>query len=182
MPEIETLDLELHSIGGGYRSLTEFLGRRILLIFLQFDCPHSQRLLPAVAGLAPNPSGGTPAPIIISTGPYRAIRDQARALDIRCPVFIQDDDEASIRFSIYGTPSASLFDEHGLMLGRAVTGAASVLALAGIMPGPDWTSAATKMRGAGDYLFALLEAQASRGDPMRVEPRDLKSTPGARTG
>jgi hypothetical protein len=138
---------------GGYRPLSDWRGRRLLLIFVHPDCPHSRTLLPVIAGLDPNPGPGIPAPMIIAAGKVRDVRLLVEKYRISCPVLLQDDIEVASVYRVQETPAGCLLDEHGRIMGTVRTGASRVLALAGIMPGPGWTSSSTPLRPVGGWYY-----------------------------
>jgi hypothetical protein len=160
-------DVELRSLGARtdvrrpYRSLSEWQGRRVILVFVQPDCPHSRKLLPAIAGLTPDPAEDSPAPILVTTGPDPDILRLVKEFGLRCPVLIQDDAEATRLYDVRRTPAGCLLDEQGRLVGDRVNGAIAILKLAGIMPGPGWTRETTRCRTAGDHLADLLAGQES---------------------
>jgi hypothetical protein len=101
---------------------------------------------------------------------------------IRCPVLVQDDVEAATRYGISGTPAACLLDERGHTVGQAAAGAAGVLGLAGIMPGPGWSRAITPYGAAGECVDRLLADQAAAEGVEAIESVsiDLDRNPGTR--
>jgi hypothetical protein len=144
--------IKLRDLDGGYSSLDAWRGRRVFLIFIQPECPHSRKLLPVIAGLHPDPPDHVPAPILISVGQIEENRLLAERFGLRCPLLVQDDMELATAFMVDGTPAGCLIDESGRLLDMTRTGSANVLIQAGVMPGPDWSWSTSKYRPAG-YLY-----------------------------
>jgi hypothetical protein len=142
----------------------------VLLIFIQPDCPYSRQLLPVVAGLEPDPAGDAALPVLVTTGPDAEIRALVEESGVRCPVLAQDDVEAATAFHIPGTPAACLLERDGRPIGQPVEGAAGVLRLAGIMPGPDWKTETTPYRPAGACVDRLLACLAAARGVAAIEP------------
>jgi glycosyltransferase involved in cell wall biosynthesis len=160
LPRLPTApDFTLRSVTpdgpSAYRSLSDWRGRRILLVFIQPSCPHSRRLLSAIAGLRPHPPSGVAAPIIITSGTEAPIRRLIAEYRIRCPILLQDDTEVSALYLTRETPAGCLIDEMGCIADATRTGAVNVLIQAGITPGPEWSWATTEYRSAGDQLARL---------------------------
>jgi peroxiredoxin len=148
-------DFTLRSLDGRDRSLSDWRGRRVLLIFVQPDCPSSRRLLPAIAGLLPDPLDKSPAPFIVAFGPEADNRQLVEDIGMRCPVLLQHDVEVSELYLVHATPACCLIDEEGLVVDTDRTGAGGVLAKAGIVPGPGWSVSTTVYRSKW-YLYHRL--------------------------
>jgi glycosyltransferase involved in cell wall biosynthesis len=132
-----------------YRSLCDWRGRRVLLVFIQPDCPHSRPLLPAIAGLMPDPPAAIPVSIIVTTGTEAQNRQLVETYRIRCPVLLQDAAEVASLYLTEETPAGCLIDESGRMIDMTRTGNVDVLVQAGIMPGPGWDWSTTPLPSAG---------------------------------
>lgn len=163
-------DMELRSLGGGYRRVWDRRGRRFLLIFIQPECPHSRSLLPVIAGLLTDPPGNAPLPVIISMGSESSNRRLVETYGIRVPVFLQDDMEARLEFRVQETPAGCMIDETGRIAGLFGIGATGILSQMGVTPGPGWGSDTSEFTSVGDRFRQLLEEQQARGTLDVVHP------------
>jgi glycosyltransferase involved in cell wall biosynthesis len=165
-------DFELRDLEGGYRSLSDWRGRRVLLIFVQPGCPYSRSVLDVVAGLHPDPPAGVPAPVVITFGEEAEnlrLRDTHR---LRCPVLLQGDATVARAYLAEETPAGCLIDEDGRVVDTTRVGAVSVLTQTGVMPAPQWTWSTTPFRQ-GDYWYDQLVAP-------RVQEASAAPTTGAK--
>lgn len=123
-------DFELPALGGGRMTLSQWRGRRIVLIFFDPRCTYCWQLLPDLAMTDPEPSDGRPVPVVVSTGDPPENRRLIDLYRVRCPVLLQDDSEVAALYQVPGTPMAYLVDEGGATASPLVAGADAVLALA----------------------------------------------------
>jgi peroxiredoxin len=163
----------LRSVSGGYRSLTDWRGRRILLVFIQPHCRGSRALLPVIAGLLPEPQGGQPVPVVVTFGPQPAIRQLVEAFGLRCAVLSEDDPDVINSYRVHGTPACYLIDERGCIVRRG--GTAKVLAAAGLMAEHDRSNPVTAYRSARDWLRRLTADRRARGEDQEVQGSSLLS-------
>jgi peroxiredoxin len=116
---------ELPDLSGNRRKLSDFLGKRILLIFFNPACSFCQKMAPQLAGL----SGSNPAPLIITTGnpedSYKFLKEHG----IRWTTLIQQEMQTASRYQIAGTPMGYLIDEEGKIASPIAVGADALLAL-----------------------------------------------------
>src|SRR5207237_2967018 len=86
---------ELPDLAGGRKSLADFRGRKLLLIFFNPRCGFCARMAPDLANLSPGPSptmGGVPGrsgevlPLVVTTGEAEENRKLFAEHGIRCPV------------------------------------------------------------------------------------------------
>jgi glycosyltransferase involved in cell wall biosynthesis len=141
MSELDVLgpapEFTLPSLSGGHRSLSDYSGRRLFLVFIQPGCPHSRQVLAVIAGLHPDPPARVPAPVIITRGGHEENRRLVEAYGIRCPVLVLDGTEVASAYQVDETPAACLIDECGRIVDMTRSGPANVLGQAGVMPGPE---------------------------------------------
>src|SRR6185437_3812830 len=83
------MNFELPGVDGEMYTLTSLRGKRTLLIFIASDCPHSLRLLPALAKLPLAAEQNDLRIAIISTGSMDANRTLAERFALRFPVLVQ---------------------------------------------------------------------------------------------
>jgi peroxiredoxin len=125
-------DFSLPSLAGETMTLSQWRGRRVLLIFVHPGCGFSARFLAELAPLA-NASGNlAAAPLFISRGdPAENRRWFERWLEQRrvaFPVLLQEEAEVATLLQIPGTPTGYLIDENGTTAGEMLVGAEPLMA------------------------------------------------------
>jgi len=127
---------ELPDLHGEPRRLSHWLGRRLLLIFVQSDSHFFAELAPELAALPIDGSNGSPLPVLITTGDSAKTRRLVTEHAIRAPILVQQQMEVAMAFGARSTPSGCLIDEEGAVASKVVQGGAAILALAdGTAPG-----------------------------------------------
>jgi peroxiredoxin len=139
-------EFELPSLAGDRTTLSQFRGRRVLLIFFNPRCSFCARMAADLAALPADGSDGQPVPVVISTGEVEANRKLAQGYGVRCPVLLQSRTEVADTYQAYGTPIGYVIDEEGRIASERVVGGPALLALAGV-PGAAVTGG--DARGAG---------------------------------
>jgi peroxiredoxin len=125
---------ELPDLDGNRRSLEEFRGRRVQLIFFSPNCGFCVQMLPDLAVLARDGADGRPVPLVVSSGPAEMNRQLFEQHGIRDPVLLQKQTEVATAYQAWGTPIGYLIDEQGRIASEIAEGAQAVLALAGAPP------------------------------------------------
>lgn len=138
---------ELPDLHGKTRSLAEFRGRRVLLMFFGPQCGYCIEALPEIARMPIDGKGGAPIPLVISTGGRQENRTLFEASKIRGPVLLQKGMEVASRFKAFGTPIGYLIDEHGAIASAIAVGSQALLDLATIAPAGSAALAATATNG-----------------------------------
>jgi peroxiredoxin len=123
-------DFALPTVSGDTVTLSEWRGRRVLLIFFDPKCRFCLEMLPDLGRLDPRPDDGRPIPLVISTGPTHEHQSLLSPHEIRVPVLLQDDGEVAQMYRVEGTPMGYLIDEQGKTASPLTVGADSVLRLA----------------------------------------------------
>jgi peroxiredoxin len=121
-------DFALPSLSGQTITLSQFRGRRLLLLFFSPRCSFCADMLPALEALPDSDSH--PAVVIVTTGSAGENRRIFEPLRRQFPVLLQEEREVAALFGVHGTPMAYLVDENGLALSELTAGADAVLALA----------------------------------------------------
>jgi len=124
-PEFELPDLE-----GNASKLTDFRGKRVLLIFFNPQCGFCAQMADDLAALDPDGKDGRPVPLVVSAGDAGLNRDLAQEHQIRCPVLLQKANEVASSYQASGTPSGYLIDKHGKLASGLAVGAGALLDLA----------------------------------------------------
>jgi peroxiredoxin len=119
----------LPDLTGGRRSLADFRGSRLLLIFVNPACGFCTRMAPAIAALTVDGRDGAPIPLVITTGDVEENRKLVAEHQIHCPVLLQEAMEVASQYECHGTPMGYLIDEQGRIASEQAVGADALLAL-----------------------------------------------------
>ena len=126
LPAFELPDLE-----GKPVSLRDFLGRRVLMIFIGPQCKFSRQLIPGLAPLPLDGREGRAELLLISTGEVEENRELVKEFGLRCKVMLQEGwSVASGVYGINGSPMGYVLDEEGAIASRLTMGHPDLLALA----------------------------------------------------
>jgi methylamine dehydrogenase accessory protein MauD len=101
-------DFTLPSVAGGTVSLQEFLGRRVLLVFVQPSCGPCNAVAPTLNRLV---TEGEYQVVAISTGDFKAVQEWANKVGAKFPVLVQEKLSVSLRYQVLATPFAFLINE-----------------------------------------------------------------------
>jgi peroxiredoxin len=123
-------DFDLPTVAGGRMTLSQWRGRRLLLIFVGPDCGFSRALLRDLAALPTDVVDGAPHPLLVSGGDAEANRRLVRETGGQWPVLLQEEAELAALYHVDSTPMAYLIDEQGATASELVAGARAVLELA----------------------------------------------------
>jgi methylamine dehydrogenase accessory protein MauD len=117
-PGSKAPDFTLPAVAGGDVSLSDFLGRRTLIVFVQSGCGPCHDIVPEL-----NRFAGHNADLHVLAVNH-ASREEARAwtteTGARFPVLVQDDLSVSKRFEAFATPFAFLIDEQGIVRSKGI--------------------------------------------------------------
>jgi hypothetical protein len=109
-------------------ALSDFRGRRVLLVFADPVCPPCERLFPELDRR--HGANGEPAMIVVSRGGLDENRTWAARLGVTLPIGLQRRWDLSREYGILATPIAFLVDESGVIARPVALGADEILALA----------------------------------------------------
>ncbi len=123
-------EFELPDLAGERRSLADFRGRPLLLVFFNPRCGFCLKMLPDLAALPVEGAVGQPLPLGISTGEAEAHRSLVDEHRLRCPILLQEQMEVAGRYQVSGTPIGYLVDAAGRIASPMAVGAQALLALA----------------------------------------------------
>jgi peroxiredoxin len=146
-------DFELPDLAGEAKSLTEFRGQEVLLIFFNLGCGFCRELVPKLAALGANRAEGTgkssedigqsavidqnlatsaplPRLLIISTGGVETNRQLFDEHKVAFRVLVQGQMEVSAAYKANGTPSGYLISREGNIASGLAMGAEALLAFA----------------------------------------------------
>ena len=130
-PGMVLQDFELRELSGGSGTLTEWRGRRVLLIFFDPECGFCQELAPR---LLAHPLDSGIQPVVISTGGEAENARLFAGYERRFPVLLQEGMEVADLFVVPGTPMGYLVDEQRATVGELAVGAEALLALLSPVP------------------------------------------------
>lgn len=121
---------DLPDLNGAHKSLADFRGRPVLLVFFNPGCGFCTQMAPALAELPVDGTGGRPIPLVITTGGASANERLVAEFDLRAPVLLQTATETATAYGASGTPMGYLIDADGKVASDLAVGADALLALA----------------------------------------------------
>jgi peroxiredoxin len=121
-------DFRLPRVDGGELSLTEFGGRRVLLVFSDPDCGPCLELAPRLQQLHGQRSDLQV--LMVSRNDVEVNRQKAAQLGLRFPIVLQRQWEISREYGMFATPIGYLIDEQGRIARDVAVGVEPILALA----------------------------------------------------
>ena len=120
---------ELPDLAGDRKSLADFRGKKLLLIFFNPRCGFCARMAPDLAALPADGANGKPVPLVVTTGEAEENRKLVAEHGIRCPVLLQEGMEIASQYQCNGTPMGYLIDEQGNIASEMAAGAQALLEL-----------------------------------------------------
>jgi len=123
-------DFELPDLAGQLHKLSDYHGRRLLLMFFNPQCGFCVQMANDLAALPADGAGGRPIPLVVSTGDAEANRQLVAEHKIRCTVLLQKETEVASRYQATGTPMGYLIDEDGNIASAQMVGSVALLQLA----------------------------------------------------
>lgn len=126
----EAPDFTLPTLAGETRSLSEFRGRSLVLIFFNPRCGYCLRMAPDLAAIPTNGEAGYALPLVVTTG---GVEDNERVIQkhhLRGVVLLQQGEEIAARYRAHGTPMGYLIDEEGRIASPLLSGADALLNVA----------------------------------------------------
>jgi peroxiredoxin len=118
---------ELPDLDGRIRSLSEFRGSRVLLVFTAPDCVPCDRLAADLISLSKTSS--RLEIVAITRGDVDENRRKAAELGLTFPVLLQPGWQVSKCYARFGTPVAYVIDDRGVLASRAAVGLDRIRAL-----------------------------------------------------
>ncbi len=123
----EIPEFSLHDLTGQPIGANSLKGKKTLVAFWGLDCGHCKQMLDDLRKWDRSRSNGDPAMVVFSDGDISA----NAALDFRSPTIIDPGHKVSEKFGMFGTPSAVLVNEDGIIISETAMGAADIWALIG---------------------------------------------------
>lgn len=124
---VETPDFSLREINGGEIGKQHLLGKRTLITFWSPTCPHCSAFLDEFKSWEQSRKNGEPNVILVSDGEI----DEHKALQLDSPVALDKGYKTAAKLGMFGTPSAVLVDENGIIATETAVGASNIWALLG---------------------------------------------------
>jgi len=120
-------DFRLPRVGGGELSLSQYRGRKVLLLFSDPTCAPCNALLP---DLQRRYAAGSEVDVVmVSRGDPATNASKIAELRVTFPVVLQRQWEISKQYGMFATPIAFLVDEQGTIAAPVAAGAQRILAL-----------------------------------------------------
>lgn len=116
-PGTRAPDFTLPTVADGECSLSDVLGRPLLLVFTQNGCGPCHAIVPELNRIHDR---GEHRVVIVNNGEPDATRRWAAGAGIRFPVFIQEKFAVSKRYEAFATPFVFLIDEGGTVLAKGI--------------------------------------------------------------
>jgi peroxiredoxin len=120
-------DFRLPCLDGTERSLADFHGRRVLLVFSDPHCGPCNQLAPRLEQF--HQASADVVTVMISRGEPKENRAKANEHGLSFPILLQQQWEISRRYAMFATPIAYLIDEGGVIERNVALGVDSILAL-----------------------------------------------------
>ena len=137
-------DFNLPALGAGRKTLADFRGQSLLLIFFNPGCGFCREMVPRLAALGsqsrmpegkqrpiiPTAADGHPLPLIVTRGDVEQNRQLFAEHTVECTVLVQEKMEVAAAYGTKATPSGYLIDREGKIASELAKGAGMLLALA----------------------------------------------------
>jgi thiol-disulfide isomerase/thioredoxin len=118
-------DLKIKAMEGQEINASTFKGKPTLAIFWSTSCPHCRELVPSMVRFDKERTEDDPQLILFSEGS----NEDHRELGLTSPIVLEKDYKTAIKLGMYGTPSAVLINEDGVIVSEAAVGAPNIWAL-----------------------------------------------------
>jgi methylamine dehydrogenase accessory protein MauD len=117
-------DFTLPCVTGGDVSLSNFAGRKVLLVFTQSGCEPCHDIASELNRLQ---SKGEHQVLVVNNGDPDSTREWAANMKARFPVLAQEKFSVSKHFEVFATPFAFLIDEQGIVRSKGIAGSRQYL-------------------------------------------------------
>jgi peroxiredoxin len=124
----------LPDLAGSMRSLTDFRGKNVLLVFSDVDCGPCDALAPDLVRIADSERSNGLELVMISRGDPEENRRKAEEHGFTFPVLLQRSWEVSKQYGMFATPIAFLVDGKGVIAERVAMGGPAICELAAGSP------------------------------------------------
>jgi peroxiredoxin len=117
-------DFTLPFVEGSERSLSDFAGRKLLLVLTQSGCGPCMEIVPELNRLHDR---GEYQVLVVNNGEPEATRQWVAETKARFPVLAQEKFSLSKRYEVFVTPFAFLIDEQGVIASKGIAGSREYL-------------------------------------------------------
>lgn len=124
----------LPDLDGRVRSLAEYRGQKVLVVFSDPNCGPCLNLAPKLQAAHASRGSQSPHLIMVSRGSPEENRQKAGELGLTFPIVLQDKWKTSKEFGIFATPVAFLIDEQGKVAQEVAIGEEAILNLVNTVP------------------------------------------------
>ena len=129
-------DFALPSLSGETLRLSQWKGKRLLLVFVSPGCSFCIALLEELGKLAKGGKSPAVTTVFVSRGSVEENRELFESAGVAAPVLLQENAEVSSLFRIPGTPSGFLVDEERKTASELLTGGDAILSALGAAQAP----------------------------------------------
>lgn len=119
----------LRDLDGSVRSLDEYRGQQVVVVFSDPQCGPCRYLVPELQKIHAARDGSGPRLIMVSRGSREENRRTARELGPTFPIVLQERWKTSKEYNVFATPAAFLIDEQGVVAREVAVGEAAILKL-----------------------------------------------------
>ncbi len=121
-------DFRLQRVDGGELSLTEYRGRKVLLVFSDPNCGPCEHLVPKLEEL--HRGQRDLEVVLVSRGDAEENRKKVTQYGLTFPVVLQKQWEVSRSYAMFATPVGYVVDETGVLASDVAMGEEAILAAA----------------------------------------------------
>jgi len=125
----EAPNFTLPDLEGRERTLGDYRGKRVLLVFSDPACGPCQTLAPSLVQLEQAHRDNNLNVLMVSKGDLEANRLKAKEHGFTFPVVLQHNWEVSKDYAMFATPVGYLIDERGVTAGEVAVGGDAILRL-----------------------------------------------------
>jgi len=174
-------DFTLPSLDGEERSLADYRGKRVLLVFSDPHCGPCNELAPRLERL--HRREADLQVVIISRGEPEANRAKAEEHGLTFPILLQKRWEISKSYAMFATPVGYLIDEEGIIAAKVAVGPDPILSLPAQVVARSEGAArkngkgAAPRRGKAVGARALARGLSRRRALLRLVPRFPRGAP-----
>jgi peroxiredoxin len=122
-------DFRLSDLHGSQYGLSDFRGKRVLLVFSDPACEPCQALAPSLQQIHQRHAADSLQVIVISRGDLEANRAKVLEHRLTFPVLLQRSWEVSKDYAMFATPVGYLINEYGVISKDVAIGADAILEL-----------------------------------------------------
>jgi peroxiredoxin len=157
---VEAPAFTLRDLKGAARSLADWRGQRLLLVFFNPHVAPCLELAPALARWSVASERMDPMPVIITSSGQAANERAALDHNILCPILLQEGMEVFATYSVTGTPMACLVDDQGRIDSPLAIGPVAILSCVAAVQAETSEAAKAAASGLNPSASAVSSAQS----------------------